>query len=101
MPPPISGPDATGVIALAPAITADAPVSDAAAVATTRPRDLIVAPHVFRARLKALLKPVDASYGLWVNGGATLLSRHGRITDNWRRQGNLTVLIQIGAVNAP
>jgi predicted ester cyclase len=52
-----------------------APVSDSAALAMTRPREQIVAKDIAPVRLAALLKPVDAFYGFWVNGSLVLLAR--------------------------
>ncbi len=52
-----------------------APVSDSAALAMTRPREQIVAKDITPVRLAALLKPVDAFYGFWVNGSPGLLAR--------------------------
>jgi predicted ester cyclase len=51
-----------------------AAVSDAAALAMTRPQEQIVANDIAPERLAALLKPVDAFYGFWVNGSSTLLA---------------------------
>jgi predicted ester cyclase len=51
-----------------------AAVGDAVAIAMTRPREQIVAKDIARERLAALLKPVDAFYGFWVNGSPTLLA---------------------------
>src|SRR6202795_2114889 len=51
-----------------------APVSDALAIAMTRPQEQIVATDIAPERLAALLKPVDAFYGFWVNGSPTLLA---------------------------
>lgn len=52
-----------------------APVDDTAALAMTRPKEQIVAGGIPPARLAALLKPIDAFYGFWVNGSPTLLAR--------------------------
>ena len=52
-----------------------APVSDSAALAMTRPQEQIVAKDITPVRLAALLKPVDAFYGFWVNGSPVLLAR--------------------------
>jgi predicted ester cyclase len=41
----------------------------------TRPQEQIVAKDIAPARLAALLKPVDAFYGFWVNGSPVLLAR--------------------------
>ena len=51
-----------------------AAVSDAVAVAMTRPQEQIVANDIAPERLAVLLKPVDAFYGFWVNGSPTLLA---------------------------
>ncbi len=50
-------------------------VSDSAALAMTRPQEQIVAKDIAPVRLAALLKPVDAFYGFWVNGSPVLLAR--------------------------
>ena len=52
-----------------------APVSDAAALAMTRPQEQIVSKDVSPKRLAALLDPVNAFYGFWVNGSPSLLTR--------------------------
>jgi predicted ester cyclase len=54
-----------------PAIAAQ--VNDATALAMAKPRELIVAPDISAARRAALLKPVDAFYGFWINGSPKLL----------------------------
>jgi predicted ester cyclase len=64
---------ALALIAL-PGAAPAAAVSDAVALAMTRPRKQIVANDIAPERLAALLKPVDAFYGFWVNGSATLLA---------------------------
>ena len=51
-----------------------AAVSDALALAMTRPQEQIVAKDIAPERLAALLKPVDAFYGFWVTGSPTLLA---------------------------
>jgi predicted ester cyclase len=51
-----------------------AAVSDALALAMTRPQEQIVATDITPERLAALLKPVDAFYGFWLNGSPTLLA---------------------------
>lgn len=50
-------------------------VSDAEAIARTRPQELIVSPDIEPADRAALLAPVDAFYGFWANGSAALLER--------------------------
>ena len=50
-----------------------ASVGDAEALALTRPQEQIVPKGIEPSRLAALLKPVDAFYGFWVNGSTTLL----------------------------
>ena len=40
----------------------------------TRPVEQIVASDITPKRLTALLKPVEAFYGFWVNGSPTLLA---------------------------
>jgi predicted ester cyclase len=49
-------------------------IGDATAIALTRPRELIVSSDVLASHRAALLKPVDAFYGLWVNGSSRLLA---------------------------
>jgi len=56
----------------APAVAA--PISDAAALALTRPHELIVARDFTSAARAALLKPVNAFYGFWANGSPRLLA---------------------------
>jgi predicted ester cyclase len=51
-----------------------AAVSDAVALAMTRPQEQIVANDIPSECLAALLKPVEAFYGFWVNGSPTLLA---------------------------
>jgi predicted ester cyclase len=51
-----------------------APIDDAAALALTRPQELIVAGDVTASHRAALLKPVDAFYGFWMNGSPRLLA---------------------------
>ena len=41
----------------------------------TRPQEQIVAKDIAPVRLAAILKPVDAFYGFWVNGSPVLLAR--------------------------
>jgi len=52
-----------------------APVSDSAALAMTRPQEQVVAKDIAPVRIAALLRPVDAFYGFWVNGSPVLLAR--------------------------
>jgi predicted ester cyclase len=52
-----------------------AQVSDAVALAMTRPREQVVAKDISPERLAALLEPVNAFYGFWVNGSPSLLAR--------------------------
>lgn len=52
-----------------------APVDDATAVAMARPQELIVSRDIPAARRAALLKPVDAFYGFWINGSPKLLAQ--------------------------
>jgi predicted ester cyclase len=52
-----------------------ASVGDAEALALTRPQEQIVPKGIESARLTALLQPVEAFYGFWVNGSITLLNR--------------------------
>lgn len=56
-----------------PAQAAD--VDDAEAIAMTRPQEMVISPEIDDAHLAALLDPVDAFYGFWVNGSPALL-RH-------------------------
>ena len=51
-----------------------ATVSDDVALTMTQPREQIVADDIAPQRLSALLKPVAAFYGFWVNGSPTLLA---------------------------
>jgi predicted ester cyclase len=52
-----------------------AQVSDSEALAISTPQELIVASDIEPAHRAALLKPVDAFYGFWVNGSARLLDQ--------------------------
>lgn len=52
-----------------------AQVSDSEALAISKPQELIVADDIAPARRAALLKPVDAFYGFWVNGSPQLLEQ--------------------------
>ena len=52
-----------------------AQVDDATAVAMARPQELIVAGDIKPEARVALLKPVDAFYGFWINGNRTLLDK--------------------------
>ena len=52
-----------------------AEVSDSEALAISRPQELIVASDIDPARRAALLTPVNAFYGFWVNGSARLLQQ--------------------------
>lgn len=63
------------MLSLLPVGAFAAPVSDADAIAMTRPQEQVVATDVSPARLAALLEPVDAFYGFWVNGSAALLAK--------------------------
>jgi predicted ester cyclase len=63
------------VFSLLPVGAFAAPVSDAEAIAMTRPQEQVVATDVPPAQLAALLAPVDAFYGFWVNGSAALLGK--------------------------
>ena len=51
-----------------------AQISDKAALAMTVPQEQIVAGDISKERLSALLAPVTAFYGFWVNGSPALLS---------------------------
>jgi predicted ester cyclase len=69
------------IIALAGIVTANASpthtaeVSDSEALAISRPQELIVASDIDPARRDALLAPVNAFYGFWVDGSARLLEQ--------------------------
>jgi predicted ester cyclase len=65
---------ATLALIALPGAAAGAAVSDAVALAMTRPQKQIVANDIGPKRLATLLKPVNAFYGFWVNGSATLLA---------------------------
>ncbi len=52
-----------------------AQVSDSEALTISRPQELIVASDIEPAHRAALLKPVEAFYGFWVNGSARLLEQ--------------------------
>ncbi|GBQ91337.1 hypothetical protein AA23498_1155 [Acetobacter nitrogenifigens DSM 23921 = NBRC 105050] len=56
-----------------PSIAAAAEVSDTDALAMTRPQAILVAGDIPKARLREILKPIDAFYGFWVNGSLRLL----------------------------
>jgi len=56
----------------APACAAQ--IDDATARAMARPHEMIVASDIAPARRAALLKPVDAFYGFWINGSPALLA---------------------------
>jgi predicted ester cyclase len=62
-------------LAVLPAGILAAPVGDSAALAMTRPHEQIVTSDIPPAHLTALLEPVNAFYGFWVNGSSTLLAR--------------------------
>jgi predicted ester cyclase len=49
-------------------------IDDVAALALTRPHELIVAGDLTASRRASLLKPVDAFYGFWLNGSPRLLT---------------------------
>lgn len=61
--------------AMLPASAGAARLDDRAAIAATRPQELIVAADMPAAERERLLAPVDAFYGFWANGSATLLAR--------------------------
>ena len=63
---------ATLALIVLPGAAAGAAVSDAVALAMTRPQEQIVASDIGPKRLATLLKPVNAFYGFWINGSATL-----------------------------
>jgi predicted ester cyclase len=52
---------------------AHAPVDDKAAYWMTRPREVVLASDIPVARLKAMMKPVNAFYAFWVNASPSLL----------------------------
>jgi predicted ester cyclase len=58
---------------VAPAAHA-AKVDDATAVAMAKPQEMIVSGDIKAAARTALLKPVDAFYGFWINGSPELLN---------------------------
>jgi predicted ester cyclase len=62
-------------LALLPGTALGALVNDVDAIAMTRPQEQIVAKDIAPASLGALLDPVDAFYGFWVNGSPALLAR--------------------------
>jgi predicted ester cyclase len=64
-----------GMVAVNASTAYAAQVSDPEALAITRPQELIVANDIDPARRIALLKPVEAFYGFWVNGSARLLQQ--------------------------
>ena len=66
---------ATLALIVLPGAAAGAAVSDAVALAMTRPQEQIVANDLGPKRLATLLKSVNAFYGFWVNGSPTLLAR--------------------------
>jgi predicted ester cyclase len=51
-----------------------AEIGDDAAVARAKPLEQIIAPDLTAERRAELLKPVEAFYGFWNNGSATLLA---------------------------
>jgi predicted ester cyclase len=53
---------------------AAAPIGDAAALALSRPHELIAARDFTPTERAALLKPVNAFYGFWTNGSPRLLA---------------------------
>jgi predicted ester cyclase len=57
-----------------PVVASAAAVSDAVALAMTRPQEQTVANDIGPKRLAILLKPINAFYGFWVNGSPTLLA---------------------------
>ena len=64
----------TFALSLFAATALSASVGDVEALTLTRPQEQIVPKGIEPSRLAALLKPVDAFYGFWVNGSTTLLS---------------------------
>jgi hypothetical protein len=62
-------------LGLLPGVALAAPINDVDALAMTRPQEQIVARDIAPASLRALLDPVDAFYGFWVNGSPALLAR--------------------------
>lgn len=64
------------LLSVAAALPAQAAlVTDAVALKMTRPKVQIVAGNPSRTQREALLRPVDAFYGFWVNGSARLLKQ--------------------------
>lgn len=58
-----------------PALAQTAHPSDAEALESTRPQELVIAGDLSARQRSALLAPVDAFYGFWVNGSPALLAR--------------------------
>jgi predicted ester cyclase len=56
-----------------PAVAAK--VDDATALAIAKPHELVVASDIPAARREAMLRPVDAFYGFWINGSPKLLAQ--------------------------
>jgi predicted ester cyclase len=52
-----------------------AQVDDLAAMASARPKELVVDKSLSAAKVAAMLKPVDAFYGFWNNGSQVLLDQ--------------------------
>ena len=77
------------ILALAGIVTGNASpahaaqVSDAEALAMSRPQEQIVASDIESAHLTALLKPVEAFYGFWVNGSSASQSAPRPSTPNF------------------
>jgi hypothetical protein len=57
-----------GIVATNMSPVDGAQVSDSEALTISRPQEMIVASDIGPARRAALLNPVDAFYGFWVNG---------------------------------
>jgi predicted ester cyclase len=64
------------ILGLATVLPAEgAQVDDATAIAMAQPQELIVAGDLKPSTAAALLKPVDAFYGFWINGSQALLDK--------------------------
>lgn len=59
------------LLAATPSLAAQ--VDDATAVFIAKPQELIVSKDIGKKQLAALLAPINAFYGFWNNGSATLL----------------------------
>jgi predicted ester cyclase len=62
-------------IPVIPSVAQARTLTDAEAIAATRPQEQIVPGNMPADRLASLLAPVNAFYGFWANGSAALLGR--------------------------